>query len=279
MVSRMGLEVNLEGDVNNLTHLAINSESAGLVGEQEGDNELDQDEAHTSSADCDEEEDSECDSELDKSEVGSVESAFTNVESEDDYNLEDNCMYVPNSLSDTEELVCVGEEEGNEMVDVADNQPDCDKTEIILSEECDVNMAMEDLKFVNYNNYDIEVLRASNSKLQEELWFQKSRYDGCHQKMMQYEVFHAKAKSFGSSFICDNDRKTQFYTGLPSHAVFKTLFEILKSSPTNDKNVSKACSLMDEFFITLVKLQLGLLHQDIAYRSNILNSDVSTIFH
>ena len=37
--------------------------------------------------------------------------------------------------------------------------------------------------------------------------------------------------------------------------------------------------LIDEFFITLVKIRLGILHQDIAYRTNIAESDVSTIFH
>ena len=58
-----------------MTNLVIVNISAGLVGEQEGDDdtELNQVEAHTSSADCDEEEDGECDFELDKSDVGTVE--------------------------------------------------------------------------------------------------------------------------------------------------------------------------------------------------------------
>ena len=56
------------------------------------------------------------------------------------------------------------------------------------------------------------------------------------------------------------------------------LFEILNSS-AKTKNVLVKCTMIDEFFITLVKIQLGILHQDIAYRTNIAESDVSTIFH
>ena len=56
------------------------------------------------------------------------------------------------------------------------------------------------------------------------------------------------------------------------------LFDILNSS-TKTKNVSIKCTLIDEFFITLVKIRLGILHQDVAFRTNTAESDVSTIFH
>ena len=75
-------------------------------------------------------------------------------------------------------------------------------------DQIDSRNLMEDLsQEVCELQYEIEVLRASNSKLQEELCFQRSRYDGCHQKM-RYEKFYAKA--FGSTFICNNNTWTQF---------------------------------------------------------------------
>ena len=42
---------------------------------------------------------------------------------------------------------------------------------------------------------------------------------------------------------------------------------------------AKKCTLKDEFFITLTKLKLGLINQDIAYRTNLSTSKVSEIFH
>ena len=62
--------------------------------------------------------------------------------------------------------------------------------------------------------------------------------------------------------------KTCFYTGLPSYQLFECLFQQIELLVT--KRISKNLSLMDEFFLTLVKLHLGIPNDDTAYRMDIM---------
>ena len=79
-----------------------------------------------------------------------------------------------------------------------------------------------------------------------------------------------------------------FYTGFPSFTTLKTCFEYLGPAVNHlsyKENESDACRSgrphilppMEGFFLVLVRLRLGLMEQDIAYRFNISQSTVSRI--
>ena len=80
-----------------------------------------------------------------------------------------------------------------------------------------------------------------------------------------------------------------FYTGFPSFGTLKACFEYLGPAVNHlsykERNETDASSSgrphilppMEEFFLVLVRLRLGLMEQDIAYRFNISQSTVSRI--
>jgi hypothetical protein len=91
--------------------------------------------------------------------------------------------------------------------------------------------------------------------------------------------------------IENDDTKVSFYTGFPSYKHFKACFDFLgpavdhleyrdslKVLPKSKKGRPRSLSPIDEFFLTLVRLRLGLLEQDLAYRFGISQSTVSRIF-
>ena len=81
--------------------------------------------------------------------------------------------------------------------------------------------------------------------------------------------------AFSFKIIEANDNLTAFYTGLPSWVVFLHVY--MYTIPY----ISQGCSLssMDELFLTLVKLRLNLMHNDLACRFQISKSTISRIFH
>jgi hypothetical protein len=83
--------------------------------------------------------------------------------------------------------------------------------------------------------------------------------------------------SFGAGFIEGDDERTCFYTGLPSHSLFVGSFKELE--PLVPSKITPSISLVDEFFLTLVKLRLGVPVNDLAYRMNINRSHISQMFH
>ena len=66
----------------------------------------------------------------------------------------------------------------------------------------------------------------------------------------------------------------KFYTGLPAWVVFLHLFMFL--SPFLPQ--PRALSLMDEFLLTLMRLRLNLMLEDLAYRFRVSSSTASRIF-
>ena len=129
-----------------------------------------------------------------------------------------------------------------------------------------------------------EELLQVNMKLSEENLQLKSqilRFDVCCtnymylNKHMQME----KAKNrFGAHSLKNDDRKTCFYTGLPSYKLFEGLFQLLQ--PLLSKDLSRSrCTLFDELLLVLMKLRLGVPNDDLGYRFNITATAVSSIFH
>ena len=69
-------------------------------------------------------------------------------------------------------------------------------------------------------------------------------------------------ETFSIRVIEGNDHRTKFYTGLPAWVIFLHLFMFL--SPFFSQ--PRALSLMDEFFLVLMRLRLNLMVEDLAYR-------------
>ncbi len=79
-----------------------------------------------------------------------------------------------------------------------------------------------------------------------------------------------------SDFILNDDKHTHFYTGLPSASVFFTLLTYLASIWNASSTI---LTLPEQFLLVLMKLSLGLTHQDLAFRFRVSRGTVSNIFH
>ena len=74
--------------------------------------------------------------------------------------------------------------------------------------------------------------------------------------------------------VLENDEKqVKFYTGLPSFAVLKAVFDLaIKGLPAS---FCTGCDIFDQFLMTLMKLRLNVADQDLAYRFLVNQSTVS----
>ena len=79
----------------------------------------------------------------------------------------------------------------------------------------------------------------------------------------------------------------KFYTGFPSFQLLMVYFQCLGSAPSNlsygdhtkvAKGKPHKLSPLNEFFLMLCRLCLGLFEQDLAYRFELSKSSVSHIF-
>jgi hypothetical protein len=106
-----------------------------------------------------------------------------------------------------------------------------------------------------------------------------------------------KIETFGVRRFMASDSDIRFYTGLPDYATFVSLYNFVKPKPGFNLNyyngytnaakdpsyvVSRGrprnlCEI-DELFLTLTRLRLGLLEKDLADRHNITQPEVSQIF-
>ncbi len=107
------------------------------------------------------------------------------------------------------------------------------------------------------------------------------------------ELHEAKSDLMKQQFrlanIADSDKKVCFYTGFPSYSALKVCFDFfgpsvnhLSYSSKSDSGSAKkgrphVLSPLEEFFLTLVRLRLGLMEQDLADRFGVSQSTVSRI--
>ena len=77
--------------------------------------------------------------------------------------------------------------------------------------------------------------------------------------------------------ILQNETILKFYTGLPNTKIFK----LICNTVSNGIVVDKKCKLSteEELLLVLMRLNLGLLEQDIGYRFGVTQSTVSKIFN
>lgn len=92
--------------------------------------------------------------------------------------------------------------------------------------------------------------------------------------MLQSEINSCKSPS---ARMEGDDQQTQFYTGLPSYAVFTSLLNLLCSVMSKDGN--HGLHLRDQFLLVLMKLKLALANDDLAYRFGLSRTRVSQLFH
>ncbi|ESO98757.1 hypothetical protein LOTGIDRAFT_158703 [Lottia gigantea] len=106
------------------------------------------------------------------------------------------------------------------------------------------------------------------------------------------EVEELKTRQWSSEKISGDDKATQFYTGLPTFAVFMWLFRYLepkanrltywngeKKTAERQRCRSQKLSLIDQFLSVLMRLKVGLFVKDIADRFGISLGTYSKIFN
>ena len=81
--------------------------------------------------------------------------------------------------------------------------------------------------------------------------------------------------------IESDDSKVNFYTGIPDAKTFLALFEELEKGMEKETENGRPRSLrlIDEYFMVLMRLRLGLLLEDLSDRFNISTSTCSAIFN
>jgi len=87
--------------------------------------------------------------------------------------------------------------------------------------------------------------------------------------------------------VCKNDKKVMFYTGLPNGGTFHALFDEMgdaeratqRQSTGNKKGRPRQLRMIDEFFLVLMRLRLGLLVEDLAFRFQVSTSTCSVIIN
>ena len=83
-----------------------------------------------------------------------------------------------------------------------------------------------------------------------------------------------KSTIFEEEYFEGDDDKVRFYTGLPSLEILKRTFSFV--SPEVSRH-SLLLSKFQEFVLVLIKLRLGVPHQDLAYRFNVSRAVVSRV--
>lgn len=111
-------------------------------------------------------------------------------------------------------------------------------------------------------------------------------------ELLRTKISELEQLKFRLSNIKNDDIKVSFYTGFTSYGILDALFTFLgpsveslsysKFESENQRGNSKRCRPrtlppLEEFFLTLVRLRLGLMEQDLAYRFGISQSTVSRI--
>lgn len=99
-------------------------------------------------------------------------------------------------------------------------------------------------------------------------------------------------KAFRISELSNDNSAIHFYTGFPDYTSLLCCFDFLgeaahnlkywygsknKSSEISNKGPSRALTPLNEFFLVLCRLRLGLLERDLAYRFGVSQSTVSRI--
>ena len=84
-----------------------------------------------------------------------------------------------------------------------------------------------------------------------------------------------KERPFDKFDLCSNDKKVNFYTGLPSFEMLNIVFRQIERFVARK---SQLLTPFQEFVLTLMKLKLNMPLEDLAYRFNVSVSTISRVF-
>lgn len=117
------------------------------------------------------------------------------------------------------------------------------------------------------------VSRASSASVEAENYFLKQEVLELTEKLKH------STTCFSFEHIKNNDAHVLMYTGIPTSAIFLTVFETMDSFELNyyaGWNV-KLLPKIDQMLMTLMKLRLNLPHEDLAIRFNCSSATVTNI--
>ena len=77
----------------------------------------------------------------------------------------------------------------------------------------------------------------------------------------------------------NDDKRTHFYTGLPSYNTFAVLLSLLIPVVSKMGNVGSGLSMADELVLVLTKLSRAVTNEDLGYRFDVDKTKVTKIFH
>ena len=77
----------------------------------------------------------------------------------------------------------------------------------------------------------------------------------------------------------NDDKRTHFYTGLPSYNTFAVLLSLLIPVVSKMGNVGFGLSVTDELVLVLIKLSCAVTNEDLGYRFDVDKTKVTKIFH
>ena len=130
-----------------------------------------------------------------------------------------------------------------------------------------------------------------------ELELKNKQLEEANKDLRQQTGSEGKPNNFSADGLRDNPKLFRFYTGLPDYETFEIILEsfgpavnnlIYVGSNTNASKIISADHIKrgpkrslpaeQEFFLVLVRLRLGLLEEDIAYRAGISTTHFSRIW-
>ena len=120
-----------------------------------------------------------------------------------------------------------------------------------------------------------------NTDIDSESWHSMEQTIQSQQEMITMLTTNLKVAMLSHAQKLENDDKqTQFYTGLASYALFDSLSNLLSGVFKKNPNVNhRTISTKDQFLLVLMKLRMGVLNKDLAYRFGISPGRVSQLFH
>ena len=93
----------------------------------------------------------------------------------------------------------------------------------------------------------------------------------------EYKLLKSNYDNINYKSVAEDENKMYFYTGIPTVAIFDLVFDLVENS-VNQSDISKLTK-KETFIMILMRLRLGLLEEDLAYRFGIGQPSVSSILH
>ena len=119
-----------------------------------------------------------------------------------------------------------------------------------------------------------ESLRKTQAKFEE---VANELHKSEEEKVLLMRQLH-QASSIATK-IKNDDKRTHFYTGLPSYNVFTLLLTHLSSLVSNEKSTGSGLTLADELLVCLIKISRASTNQQIGYLFEIHETKVTKVFH